>query len=106
MLRHGLIAAFGLALVMTGVLGAKAQGPTDIAPTGTLRVAVAVGPAASAFWTTRDPSTGKPRGVTVELAKAAADKLHASSQLVEYQSSDEIAAASGKNAWDLSFMPA
>jgi polar amino acid transport system substrate-binding protein len=106
MLRLGLIATLGLVVLMTSAPKAKAEGALDVAPTGTLRVAVAVGPAASAFWTTRDPATGKPRGVTVELAKAAADKLHASLQLVEYQSSDEIAAASGKNAWDLSFMPA
>lgn len=106
MLRHGLIAALGLVLLSTGIPRAQAEGPIDVAPTGTLRVAVAVGPAASAFWTTRDPATGKPRGVTVELAKAAADKLHVPLQLVEYQSSDEIAAASGKDVWDLSFMPA
>ncbi|MBR0726617.1 transporter substrate-binding domain-containing protein [Bradyrhizobium manausense] len=106
MLRHGLIAVLGFVFFMTAAPDVKAEGPSDIAPTGTLRVAVAVGPAASAFWTTRDPSTGKPRGVTVELAKAAADKLHVPLQLVEYQSSDEIAAASGKDVWDLSFMPA
>src|SRR5262245_988698 len=102
MLRHAAIASLSLLLA---IAGAKAEGPTDIAPTGTLRVAVAVGPAASAFWTTRDPSTGKPRGVTVELAKAAADRLHVPLQLVEYQSSDEIASASGKDVWDISFMP-
>ncbi|MBR0746154.1 transporter substrate-binding domain-containing protein [Bradyrhizobium japonicum] len=106
MLRRGLIAALGLVFIMTSIPSLKAEGPVDIAPTGALRVAVAVGPAASAFWTTRDPSTGKPRGVTVELARAAADKLHVPLQLVEYQSSDEIAAASSKDVWDLSFMPA
>jgi polar amino acid transport system substrate-binding protein len=103
MLRHAVIATLSLVFA---VAGAKAEGANDIAPTGTLRVAVAVGPAASAFWTTRDPSTGKPRGVTVDLAKAAADKLHVPLRLVEYQSSDEIAAAASKDTWDLSFMPA
>ena len=67
MLRRGLIAALGLVFIMTSIPSSKAEGPVDIAPTGALRVAVAVGPAASAFWTTRDPSTGEPRGVTVEL---------------------------------------
>lgn len=106
MLRLGLIATLGLVALMTGAPEVKAEGALEVAPTGTLRVAVAVGPAASAFWTTRDPATGKPRGVTVELAKAAAGMLHLPLQLVEYQSSDEIAAASGKDVWDLSFMPA
>ncbi|WP_284416795.1 MULTISPECIES: transporter substrate-binding domain-containing protein [unclassified Bradyrhizobium] len=86
--------------------GAAAYEVREIAPTGVLRVAVAVGPAASAFWTTRDPATGKPVGVTVELAKAAAALLEVPLELVEYQSSDEIAAAGSKGTWDLSFMPA
>ena len=88
------------------VIDAVAQEPRDIAPTGSLRVAVAVGPAASAFWTTRDPATGKPVGVTVELAKAAAEKLQVALELVEFQSSDEIAAAGSRGVWDVSFMPA
>jgi polar amino acid transport system substrate-binding protein len=107
MLRRGLFAvALGSVLVVGGALEAGAEGARDMAPTGSLRVAVAVGPAASAFWATRDPVTGKPRGVTVELAKAAADRLRVPLQLVEYLSSDEIAAASSKDAWDISFMPA
>src|SRR5262249_37095618 len=77
-----------------------------IAPTGALRVAVAVGPAASTFWATRDPSSGQPRGVTVELAKAAAAELHGPLQLVEDPNSGGIAAAAGKDAWDITFMPA
>ena len=44
--------------------------------------------------------------MTVELAKAAAEKLNASLELVEFQSSDEIAAAGSKGVWDISFMPA
>jgi len=107
MLRRGWFAvALSAVFVMAVALAAGAEGVNDIAPTGSLRVAVAVGPAASAFWATRDPATGKPRGVTVELAKAAADRLHLPLQLVEYLSSDEIAAAGAKDAWDISFMPA
>ena len=107
MLRRGLFAiALGLVFIVTVPLKAVAEDVRDVAPTGSLRVAVAVGPAASAFWATRDPVTGKPRGVTVELAKAAADRLHVPLQLVEYPSSDEIAAAGSKDAWDISFMPA
>jgi polar amino acid transport system substrate-binding protein len=78
----------------------------DVAPTGSLRVAVAVGPAASTFWATRDPASGQARGVTVELAKAAAASLHVPLKLVEYQNSGEIAAAAAKDMWDISFMPA
>ncbi len=97
----------GIAL-LTGVLAVAAEeiSSASIAPTGSLRVAIAVGPAASTFWATRDPASGAARGVTVELAKAAAVKLHVPLKLVEYPNSGEIAAAAAKDAWDISFMPA
>ena len=89
------------------VVGADAPSSMrDIAPTGSLRVAIAVGPAASTFWATRDPASGEARGVTVELAKAAAARLRVPLKLVAYQNSGEIAAAAAKDAWDISFMPA
>jgi polar amino acid transport system substrate-binding protein len=97
--------------LLTGLSAAVAADPAsiaarDIAPAGSLRVAIAVGPAASTFWATRDPVSGEARGVTVELAKAAATKLDLPLKLVEYQNSGEIAAAAGNDAWDISFMPA
>jgi polar amino acid transport system substrate-binding protein len=102
-----------IAIVLVLLLGSSATVAANdlvasraIAPTGSLRVAIAVGPAASAFWATRDKASGAARGVTVELAKAAAAKLQVPLQLVEYQNSGEIAAAAAKDAWDISFMPA
>jgi polar amino acid transport system substrate-binding protein len=88
------------------ILAAEEIATGGVAPTGSLRVAIAVGPAASTFWATRDAASGAARGVTVELAKAAAAKLHVPLKLVEYQNSGEIAAAATKDAWDISFMPA
>jgi polar amino acid transport system substrate-binding protein len=93
-----------LALAVTDLAAENAA--RDIAPTGALRVAIAVGPAASTFWATRDPQSGEPRGVTVELAKAAAQKLHVPLALVAYKNSGEIAAAASKDGWDITFMPA
>jgi len=57
--------AVGIALLI-GCAGSFAaadelSSPRDVAPTGTLRVAVAVGPAASTFWATRDPASGEAR---------------------------------------------
>jgi len=103
-----LLTALALLVGLTGsvVAADELSSTRDIAPTGSLRVAVAVGPAASTFWATRDPASGQPRGVTVELAKAAAAKLRVPLKLVEYQNSGEIAAAAAKDAWDISFMPA
>jgi polar amino acid transport system substrate-binding protein len=77
-----------------------------VAPTGSLRVAIGIGPAASEFWATRDGASGELHGVTVELAKLAAARLHVPLQLVPYHNSGEIARAAAANAWDISFMPA
>jgi polar amino acid transport system substrate-binding protein len=77
----------------------------ELAPTGKLRVAVAVGPAASALWTVRDAATGKPKGVPVELGSAMAQKLGVPVELVEYGSSGDIVAARDKDAWDVTFVP-
>jgi polar amino acid transport system substrate-binding protein len=99
-----------LAAIALATLAACADVPVtstrDVAPTGTLRVAVGVGPAASPFWATRDPATSKARGVTVDLAKAAAEKLRVPLQVVEYPNSGAITAAASRGEWDLSFMPA
>jgi len=78
---------------------------TELAPTGRLRVAVAVGPSPSALWTVRDPATGKPKGVPVELGTAMAQKLGVPVELVEYASSGEIVAARDQGAWDVTFVP-
>lgn len=91
MLRPGLLAAALSSAISVGGAFAADVGAQDVAPTGSLRVAIAVGPAASAFWATRDAATGKPGGVAIELAKAAAGRLHVPLQLVEYLSSDDIA---------------
>ncbi len=100
--------AAGVALLLGLACSADAaddvQTSREVAPTGSLRVAIAVGPAASTFWATRDPASREARGVTVELAKAAAAMLHVPLNLIEYPNSGEIVAAT--DAWDISFMPA
>jgi polar amino acid transport system substrate-binding protein len=100
------VAATALLLALTFAGAPAEDAGRSVAPTGALRVAIAVGPAASTFWATRDPQSGEPRGVTVELGKAAAEKLHVPLQLVAYKNSGEISAAASKDGWDITFMPA
>ncbi len=87
--------------------GAFAQTPSakEVAPSGTLRVAVGVGPAASAFYCVKDPQTGKPRGVAVNLGAELGRLLHLPVEYVEYPSSGAITEAADKDAWDIAFMP-
>jgi polar amino acid transport system substrate-binding protein len=126
--------AAGVALLI-GLAGAAVAADDipatcDVAPTGSLRVAIAVtppdplvgtreeqemvmglfaqidaiGPRGGIVWAIRDVASGEVHGVPVELAKAAAARLNVPLQLIQYQYFREILAAAAKDAWDISFM--
>ena len=64
----------GLALAAMIAVPALADGLKDeIAPTGKLRVAIAISPAGGAFWSTRTEASYA--GVPVDLGKAMAAQL-------------------------------
>ena len=77
----------------------------ELVPTGKLRVAIAIAPSPSAVYAVKDASTGKFRGVTVDLGSALAKKLGVPVEFVPHLASGEIqnSAASGK--WDVTFIP-
>ncbi len=77
----------------------------ELAPTGKLRVAIAVAPSPSALFTIRDKPDSTPRGVPVTLGTALAEKLGVPVELVIYQASGEITNAADSGAWDVTFMP-
>jgi polar amino acid transport system substrate-binding protein len=92
------------------LLASCASMPSDearqqLVPTGKLRIGIGVGASPSAFWAVKDPATGQPRGVTVDLANALAQKLRAPLQLVIYPNSGEVVAAGPKGEWDVAFLP-
>src|SRR4030095_208993 len=89
----------GLAtLTFAFVTPTKADVVKELAPTGKLRVAIAVGPAPSALYAIKDDATGQYRGVTVELGSAMAKKLGVPVEFLPHLASGEIqnSAASGK----------
>ena len=77
----------------------------ELASRGELEVAVAVGPATSAVWCVRDPSTGQPRGAAASLAAAISDRTGIPLKLVEFESSGDIVQNANKDRWTLSFVP-
>jgi polar amino acid transport system substrate-binding protein len=75
----------------------------QLAPTGKLRVAVAVAPSPSAQFAIKDGSGFK--GVAVTLGTALAKKLGLEAQIVPHQASGEIQNSAADNKWDVAFLP-
>lgn len=77
----------------------------ELLPTGTLRVAMPVGPAMSATFAVEESSTGTLLGPTVVLGAALADALGVSVSYVRYSSSGAVTAAGPSGEWDVTFVP-
>jgi polar amino acid transport system substrate-binding protein len=77
----------------------------ELVPTGTLRVAIAVAPAPSALYAIKDGTTGKYRGVTVDLGAAMAKKLGVPVEFLPHLASGEIQNSAASGRWDVTFMP-
>jgi polar amino acid transport system substrate-binding protein len=93
----------GVSMMMTGLAGADAL-KDEIAPTGKLRVAIAISPAGGAFWSTKTAAGGY-AGVAVDLGSKMADQLGFPVEYVVYQNSGQITDAASKGAWDVTFVP-
>jgi polar amino acid transport system substrate-binding protein len=103
MVRLALVVA---ALALTSSV-AFAQSPPlgELAPTGKLRVGIAIAPSGSAFWATKDKASGKPRGVTIDLGAALAKKLGVPVEYVVFANSGAIVTAANDGKWDVTFVP-
>lgn len=75
----------------------------QLAPTGKLRIAVAVAPSPSAQFAVKDGDTYK--GVAVLLGQALAKKLGVPAEIVPHAASGEIQNSAGDNKWDVAFLP-
>ena len=75
----------------------------QLAPSGKLRVAIAVAPSPSAQFAVKDGAGFK--GVAVTLGTALAEKLGVEAQIVPHQTSGEIQNSAADNKWDVAFLP-
>jgi len=97
-------ACAGLALAALVAMPALADGLKDeIAPTGRLRVAIAISPAGGAFWSTKTEAGYA--GVPVDLGKDMAAQIGIPVEYVVYQNSGQITDAAGKGSWDVTWLP-
>jgi polar amino acid transport system substrate-binding protein len=97
----------GLVLVAAALMASLAHADSlkdDIAPTGKLRVAIAISPAGGAFWCTKT-ETGGYAGVPVDLGQEMAAQLGVSVEYVIHQNSGQITDAAAKRTWDVTFLP-
>ena len=88
------VLVLGLSVAMAMPAGADAL-RDEIAPTGRLRVAIAISPAGGAFWSTRNEAGGY-AGVPVALGKEMAAQLGVSVEYVAHQNSGQIVDAASK----------
>jgi polar amino acid transport system substrate-binding protein len=101
-LLRSAVAGFVLAAVVA--MPVLADGLKDeIAPTGKLRVAIAISPAGGAFWSTKTEAGFA--GVPVDLGKEVAAQISVPVEYVPYQNSGQITDAAGKGAWDVTWLP-
>ena len=77
----------------------------QLAPTGKLRVAIAIAPSPSAQFAIRDAATGAYRGVAVMLGEALAKTLGVPAELIAHNASGEIQNSAADNKWDVAFLP-
>jgi polar amino acid transport system substrate-binding protein len=93
----------GITVMMAGPAGAEGL-KDEIAPTGKLRVAIAISAAGGAFWSTKNEAGGY-AGVPVDLGKEMAAQLGVPVEYVVHQNSGQITDAASKGTWDVTFLP-
>jgi len=73
----------------------------ELAPGGTLRAAINFG---NSILAVKDPATGEPRGVSVDLARELGRRLNVPVTLVLYESAGNVVAGQKAGAWDIAFV--
>src|SRR3954464_8554645 len=95
----------GLVLAAAVAMPALADGLKDeIAPTGKLRVAIAISPAGGAFWSTKTGAGGY-AGVPGDLGKEMAAQLGVPVEYVVHNNSGQITDSASSKTWDVTFLP-
>ena len=94
----------GVSMMMTAGAAHADALKDEIAPSGKLRVAIAISPAGGAFWSTKNEAGGY-AGVPVDLGKEMAAQLGVPVEYVVHQNSGQIVDAVLKGTWDVTFLP-
>ncbi len=76
---------------------------SELAPSGTLRAGINM---ANTLLVTGSTPAGEPTGVAPDMAHKIADRLGVAVSYVPFASPSEVAAAAGRNAWDIALIAA
>jgi polar amino acid transport system substrate-binding protein len=99
-----LAALLTLALSPAAALAEDVIAKEELAPTGKMRVGIAVAPTVGAGNVARD-ADGTYRGIAIDLGKELAQKLGVPVEFVPYANSGALTDAVPTGAWDLAFLP-
>ncbi len=101
-IAHSLFAGFAAVMISCGMTATtKADALKDLAPTGTLRAAINLG---NGVLAQTDPATGKPRGITPDLANELGRRLGVPVELVTFNAAGKVFDAVKTGAWDIAFV--
>ena len=95
------IAGLALFVSCATMSDVPAAARSDLAPTGTLRAAINFG---NPILATKDPSTGEPRGVSVDLSRELARRLGVPVQFVTYDAAGKVVEGLKAGAWDVAYV--
>ena len=87
----------------TGTAQVSPTARAEIAPTGMLRVGINLG---NFLLTSKDPTTGEPRGIAVDLGHELGRRLGVPVEIIGYPTPGELADAATFGAWDVGFLGA
>jgi polar amino acid transport system substrate-binding protein len=87
----------------TGTTNISPDARAAIAPTGMLRVGINLG---NFLLTSKDPTTGEPRGIAVDLGHELGRRLGVPVEIIGYPTPGELADAATFGAWDVGFLGA
>ena len=73
----------------------------DLAPSGTLRAAINYD---NTILASKDPATGEPGGISVELAREVARRLNVAVAFVPYYAAGKVVEGLDVSAWDICFL--
>jgi len=74
---------------------------SELAPTGKLRAAINFG---NPVLAQKDPASGEPRGVSVDLARELGRRLSVPVELITYDAAGKVFDALKTGAWDIAFL--